>query len=139
MTIYYNKTKQLFIGQIYLNNKRKSFYGKTERDVREKIENALKSISSVPNLRDFLVSWFEMYKVNTYKKPTYEKELNRSKRIRESFLGDMPLDQIKPSDVQQFINELELSPKSILSIISLLKQCLKQVPFYQQQVSLSKE
>lgn len=126
MTIYYNKAKQLFIGQVFINGKRKSFYGKTELDVQDKIKNALESISRVPSLRDFLVSWFEMYKVNTYKKPTYEKEYNRSKRIRESFLGDMPLNEIKPSDVQNFINELELSPKSILSIVSLLKQCLKQ-------------
>lgn len=126
MTIYWNEKKQLFIGQVYANEKRKSFYGKTKNEVVSKIDKFISEQNSTPYLKDWIVNWFELYKMKSYKKPTFEKEFDRTRRIRESALGEMRIAEIKPSDVQMFINDLNLSSKSIINILSLLKQSMKQ-------------
>lgn len=35
-TIYYNKNKDLYVAQVMIDNVRKSFYGKTEKEAYKK-------------------------------------------------------------------------------------------------------
>ena len=132
MTLYYDETNKRFIGQITINNKRKSFYGKTEKEVLLKINefkmnDEPKFKSKTLTLFDWSLEWFDTYKVNDFKRATFEKEKRRLMTIINDELGQLYLNEIKTIDIQNYINRLSktLSPKTIKNYIILLNGSLK--------------
>lgn len=138
-TIYYSSSKKCYIAQAVLgrdvNGKlvRKSIYAKTKSevhakliDIQQKYNLGIYTDDKGLTLAKWIDKWFEVYKIHDYKRNTYVKEYTRSKTIRESALGKKHLSDIKPSDIQMFINSLTLSPKSIKNLLILLNGAMKQ-------------
>ena len=140
-TLYYSEKLKKYVGQISLGRNsegkviRKSIYGDTRTKVKEKMiqMQAEYNVGQYADDKGITLSrwidkWFNLYKVHDFKTATYEKEYRRSARIRNGFIGKMKLDEIKPYNVQTFINEIgdELSPKTIRNIYILLNGAMKQ-------------
>ena len=109
---------------------RKYIYGKNQKDVKNKI-NALKNEiaageyvkPSDMTVESWLNIWLDTYCVHL--KPL---TLSSYKTIIEkhilSELNDVPLQSLNTHDIQGFINELQVSPKTIKNIYGVLNKAL---------------
>lgn len=140
-TLYYSEKLKKYVGQVCLgrNTKgkliRKSIYGDTKSYVHDKMVE-IQSQYNVGIFADdkgitldkWITRWFNTYKIHDYKQGTFEKEYRRSVKIRESWLGRKHLQDIKPMDIQEFINELSTtySPKTVRNLMIILNSSFKQ-------------
>lgn len=131
-SIYYDEKRKRFIAKLRCDGIRKTFTGKTEQEAQFKmLEYQNSSLSPIIagynyTLREWCLKWFTTYKINDYKKCTYDKELRRLKNILSDSIGDLHLRKIKPLDIQEYINRRNKSPKTIKNEISLLSGAFKQ-------------
>lgn len=126
-TIYYNSKKDLYVAQVMIDGKRKSFYGKTEKDAYQKMMSY--DSRAVTTFDKWCITWMKTYKKNDYKTGTFEKELRRINVILSKCnFANKPINEITSYDIQLFINELNktLSPKTIKNYIALINGALKQ-------------
>ena len=63
-TLYYDKNKKLYVGMVMIDNKRKSFYGKSEKEVYSKMMTF--DSRSVKTFNDWCIYWLKNYKINDY-------------------------------------------------------------------------
>lgn len=111
--------KERWVGQITYgyNSKtgklmRKSFYGKGQKEVKDKIKEALKVLEKgtfVHNSKSTFGEWLEIW-LNNYSKPTVRPSTWESyKTISDVHiipaLGMIPLAKLKAADLQRFYNE----------------------------------
>lgn len=116
--------------------KRKAFYGKTRREVQEKLNATLTEINqgiyiepSNISLEDWILTWMNDYKKNALKPTSYSAYTGWVNKYIIPHLGRYPLKDIRPDMVQSFVTKLvkeELAYGSIATIIQLLTGCLKQ-------------
>jgi len=135
-SIYHRKSDNKWVGSITLEDgKRKVFYGKTQKEVQDKVNDALYeqqrgTLVTAPNetLKDFLTRWLEEVctppnkRVSTYVK--YKKTL-------EAYIipaiGRIPLQKLEPLQVKRLCNnqlKRGLSPKMVIEIHGLLHKAL---------------
>ena len=113
---------------------RKSFYGKTQREVKDKMQTAQSQVTagdwlepSRATVEDWMTIWAEDY--TGHLKPRtaimYKGYINN--HIIPG-LGKAPLQKLQPHDVQKFYNKLskDLAPKSVKNIHGILHKALKQ-------------
>ena len=113
---------------------RKSFYGKTQREVKDKMQAAQSQVTSGDwlepsraTVEDWMRIWAEDY--TGHLKPRtaimYKGYINN--HIIPG-LGKAPLQKLQPHDVQKFYNKLsiDLAPKSVKNIHGILHKALKQ-------------
>lgn len=116
--------------------KRKAFYGKTRKEVQEKLTTALNDMNnntyiepSKIKLSTWLDTWLLEYKKNSVKVGTY---INYEQSIRTRIkpaLGGYALKEIRNDMVQKFVNQLkekELSASTIENTYCVLKMALEQ-------------
>ena len=113
--------------RIYVNKKPKSFYGKTEAEVKRKCREYLKNYEENKEdekcsdniiLEDFLEYWLKTYKYGTIADSTYDRLENiYYKHIKTSSIAKKKISDITTDEVQFLIN----SKKQSLSISSLKK------------------
>lgn len=115
------------------DGKYKSIYGKTKREVKEKAEKLIADIQTdnyVKNnkttLENYSKLWIETYCNHLSESTVKEYKFDLKNHINRS-LGNMELQKIKRSDVQQFINNMSesLSPKTVKNIYHILASILK--------------
>ena len=116
--------------------KRKSVYGKTQKEVREKLKKAQRDAEqqSVMNdrkitLSDWVEIWLKDYKVNNLKITTYQNyEINYEKHIKESTIGKKNLDTLSAKDFQKFYNEKKktLSSRTVRYLHTIINGAMKQ-------------
>ena len=135
-SVYRRKSDGKWVGSITLENgKRKVFYGKTQKEVQDKVNEALYqqqkgTLVTAPNepLGDYLRRWLEdvcmppNLRVSTYVK--YKKTI-------ETYiipaLGKIPLQKLEPLHVKRLCNNQQkrgLSPKMVGEIHGLLHKAL---------------
>lgn len=112
--------------RVYIDKKPKSFYGKTESEVKRKYREYKKNLqNNIPeenniniNLDDYIEYWLKMYKYGTIAESTYDRLENiYDKHIKTSSIAKKNIKDITTDDIQLLIN----SKKNILSISSLKK------------------
>ena len=116
-TIYYCETKQCWIGQRvigkYPNGKsiRKSRYGKTRKEVKEKLDALLVDVrtdkyinKSVILFKDITKQFIDDgYSLNKFTPTTYNRKLSTYKQICGHYMADMEIQKITDNDVKEFL------------------------------------
>lgn len=116
-SIYKDKTRNRWIGQYTITtpegSKRKSVYGTTRAEVRDKLAVILNGASNKEViddtkiiLQDWIIIWLEDYKKLALKRTSldnYYRYFNT--HIKDSYLGKTPIKKINATQIQRFINE----------------------------------
>jgi len=133
-SIYQRKSDGKWVGSISLENgKRKAIYGKTRKEVQEKMKVTLReqqqgTLITAPQqtLKDYLEYWLEdVHKMNI-RVSTYVKYKKLLKHILPT-LGQTMLQKLTPQQVQKlYANKLKegLSPKMVVNIHGVLHKAL---------------
>lgn len=117
--------------------KRRCFYGKTRKDVAEKINNCIKQlnngtyidISNSPTLEEWLRTWLFTYKKNAVRATTFEQYETVLRVHAIPALGSIRIAELKSYEVQRLYNKMledGLSPRSIQLLNVVLHGALKQ-------------
>jgi len=131
----YQRKDGRWVGEMTLeDHSRKQFYGKTKKEVQEKLRQAINdqkqgTLATGPQqtLQKYLESWLEEVHKPTIRLTTYVKY----RKIIDSHivpaLGHVRLQKLTPQQVQSFYRKKEregLSPKTINSIHGVLHKAL---------------
>lgn len=117
--------------------KRKAFYGKTRKEVQEKLTEALNDLNkgsyiepSKLTVSMWVDTWVLEYKKRSVKATTYYRICGLMEVHIKPLLGEYKLTELRPEMVQKFINTLtdikHLKPKSVDKIHLYLKSALEQ-------------
>lgn len=116
--------------------KRKAFYGKTRKEVQEKLTAALNDINtgtyiepSKMTVEQWLYTWIKEYKKNSIKASSYERYYRIIRNHLTPALGSYSIKDLRNDIVQKYVNQLTESgynPKTIEQIHRVLKMALKQ-------------
>lgn len=109
----------------------KSFYGKSEREVKKKLKEYQSEMAKNPvesskeTLANYMYDWLITFKQKTLKPSSYDRLLNVYKYHVKETVGYMQLCNINSKDVQQLINEKSetMSYSSVKKIYELLNNC----------------
>lgn len=93
--------------------KRKAYYGKTRKEVQEKLTAALNEINagtyiepSKMTLEQWLYTWLKEYKRNSVKSSTYEVYCRIIKNRLAPVLGNYSIKDLRNDIVQKYVNQL---------------------------------
>ncbi len=119
-TIYYSEKLNKWIGQFVIGRKdngklnRKSVYGSTRKEVKEKMTKALAEVQSksyieknditLSKIIDLLLD--ESLKANKIKETTYIRNLQTKKIIEKSSIANLPIQQINRNQINQALSSL---------------------------------
>ncbi len=116
--------------------KRKAFYGKTRKEVQEKLTIALdehnKGVFIDPSrvkVSGWLETWMRDYKKNSIKQSSYMDYFADITYYINPYIGDIPLVDLRPDMVQKMISQLVdkgLSASTIQRAVMVLKNALVQ-------------
>lgn len=123
--------------------KKKIFYGKTRKEVSEKVNQALSDIknhncieSSKMLLSEWLSHWLSTYALHDLRQSTYISYETYIRGHILPLLGNIPLSKLEPSRIQEFYNfKLQkgrldgkggLDPKTIKNLHNMLHKALEQ-------------
>lgn len=116
--------------------KRKAFYGKTRKEVQDKMTEALNEINkgtfvepSAMTVEEWFTFWLEEYKRNTVKLGTYQRYWYDFHKLIFPKLGAIKLKDLRVEMIQRFINEMHdggYAFKSVQSALAGISIALKQ-------------
>jgi integrase len=124
----------LDMGIVDGRRKRKAFYGKTEKEVRDKLQDATHShrrgtLAKAGRLTvgDWLVRWLEDSARPTTRPSTYRRYAQIVEQYLIPSIGRIQLERLTPSDVRAMLNARagSLSPRSLHHIRNVLRTALK--------------
>lgn len=118
-----------------ITHKQKSLYGKTQQEVRRKLQAKLDEIrrgAYVPADRMLTGAWLDEW-FNTFYRPTVKPSTAATthgniRRLKESF-GTVPLQQLTAVHIQRFIRQMQAegrTPTTIKRYMKVLSQALEQ-------------
>lgn len=139
-TIYYSEKLNKWIGQFTLGRKadgkinRKSVYGKTRKEVKEKMTKALAEIQSKTYIEKNNITLIELAREivedkkdsneissNTYKRATYT-----LKYIENGDIANIPIQKIKAKDIKDYLKTITIYANSTIEkIYQLLGQTFR--------------
>lgn len=126
-SIYQRKSDGKWVGSITLENrKRKVFYGKTRKEVQEKLKAALREqqqgtlvTASQQTLKQFLEDWLE----NTHKQNIRPRSHERYEEIVRLHIipaiGNVPLQKLTPQRLQKLYSEKLKAGYSAVTVIAI--------------------
>lgn len=133
-SIYYSEAKKMWVAQFCAGYKddgslnRKTVYGKTRAVVKDKMNKALvevkeekfvdKSDVTLIELIDLIIK--EQFEANRISETTYKRKVNSAKIIRTKKIANMPIQKIKPSDLNDFLSSLKEYSNSVISKVAQL-------------------
>ncbi|MGH2507900.1 MAG: N-terminal phage integrase SAM-like domain-containing protein, partial [Ktedonobacteraceae bacterium] len=134
-SIYQRKSDNKWVGSISLaDGTRRTFYGKTRKEVAEKLTMLLHDqqrgmLATGPNvsMQEYLENWLENIHKPTVRLSTY---LNYQKLLRNYLvpgLGKIKLQKLTPQQVQAFYSQKisqGLSPKTVTNVHGVLHKAL---------------
>lgn len=140
-TIYYSEKLNKWVGQYSAGRKadgslnRKSVYGNTRKEVKEKITIALSDIQkntyidkndiTVGQLGEELIR--QKYESNNIKEATYNRLLGTFAHIKESNIYSAKIQKITPQEIQEFLNSKKIYANSYIDkIYELLGSIFKE-------------
>lgn len=116
--------------------KRKAFYGKTRKEVQEKLTAALNEVQmgtyiepSNMTLESWLYTWLKEYKKNSVKASTYESYYRIIKSRLAPSLGHYSIKDLRNDMIQRYINQLTedgLNARTVEYTHRVLKMALEQ-------------
>lgn len=129
-------------GRVTINNKRKSFYGNTKAEVKNKakeylnkVENGYKEPTKI-KLNEYIEYWLQTYKLNKIEPSSYTKLLQVYECQIKDGIGLRNIGEITTRDVQKIIDDhanppfrsgiKPLAMSGLKRIIHLLNPCFKQ-------------
>lgn len=135
-SIFQRKSDGLWVGKITLENgPRKTFYGKTRKEVADKLAALLHDqqrgmLATGPNVsvQEYIENWLENIHKPTVRLSTY---LNYQKLLRNYLvpgLGKIKLQKLSPQQVQAFYSQKlseGLSPKTVSNVHGVLHKALE--------------
>ena len=139
-TIYYSEKLNKWVGQFTAGKKvdgrlnRKSVYGNTRKEVKEKMTKALSEVQSNTYIEKSDITLYELAKEiiedkkksnevnpNTYKRLTYTLGY-----IKDGDIGDIPIQKITAKQIKDFLNSKTFYSNSVLQkIFQLLGQTFR--------------
>lgn len=139
-TIFKNEKKNIWVGQYYNGFKedgkpiRKTVYGKTKAEVSEKINDIMYKKRNNLYLEKINITLIEIieknrqekYEANIIGDVQYARLKSTEKKIKENNIANMPIQDIKSSDIQELLNSnSNLSESYIRKIYELLNGAFK--------------
>ena len=139
MTIKQRKNG-LYEGRISNDGIRKSFYGYTKAEIKNKAKSYLMKVEngfSEPKkilLSDYIEYWLKTYKLNKIEPPSYYRLYSVYEHQLKDTIGLKMMGDIKARDIQNFIDEMAnpsngkikpLAISGLKKIIQLLNSCFK--------------
>ena len=139
-TIFKNEKKNIWVGQYYDGFKedgkpiRKTVYGKTKAEVSEKINDIMYKKRNNLYLEKSNITLIviieknrqEKYEANIIGDGQYARLKSTEKKIKENNIANMPIQDVKSSDIQEFLNSnSNLSESYIRKIYELLNGAFK--------------
>ena len=125
-------------GRVSINGKRKSFYGKTKVEVKEKtkkfllkVENGYKEPEKI-TLNDYIVYWLKNYKLNKIEPSSYSRLCSVYDNQIKNTIGSKMIGKITTKNIQELIDEYAnpssskrkpLSLSGLKKIMELLRAC----------------
>ena len=134
-TLFYNKTKKLWVAQFYAEGKRKTKYGRTKDEARKKMivsqNSIISGVYSEPSkitVEKWLYVWLKEYMIGKREPKTIENHENNIRNHIVPNIGKIKLCDLKAFQVQQMYNATEkrLSPRSVRLVHITLHMALKQ-------------
>lgn len=139
-TIYYSEKLNKWVGQFTVGKKtdgkinRKSVYGNTRKEVKEKITKALADVQNNTFIEKSNITLYELAKEiiedkketneigsNTYKRATYT-----LKYIKNGDIANMPIQKIKAKDIKDYLKTITIYANSTIEkIYQLLGQTFR--------------
>jgi len=139
-TIYFSEKLNKWVGQFTAGRKdngklnRKSVYGDTRKEVKEKITKALSEVQTNTFIEKNNITLIELateivedkketneISSNTYKRTTYT-----LKYISDGFIANMPIQKIKASDIKDYLKTITIYANSTIEkIYQLLGQTFR--------------
>jgi len=124
------------LGYVGGKRRRKAFYGKTRKEVQDKLVEALRArqqnLPLAPErqiLKQFLERWLEQSARPTLRPRTYEGYRDHVNNHIVPALGHIRLARLSPEDIQQFLNDklaTGLSPRTVQYMHAVLRRALNQ-------------
>ena len=124
-----------WVGQYHVGDKRKSIYGKTRKEVRDKLIVKLNEVQKNIIVDKCDITVYELgnsiletkLSTNTIKETSYITLKNSLNKIKESDIANIKIQKITYSLIQEFLNTLtNLSNSYIQKIIIMLNQIFKE-------------
>ena len=118
-TIYYSKARQRWVGQVTTGRtetgklRRHTLYGKTKKEVREKIVALQSEVFTGQYIEPSSVTVASLTKqlieddreFNIIKTSTYNRKLGTYKRLEKSCLADLPIQKISSENIKAFLKD----------------------------------
>lgn len=140
-TIYYSEKLNKWVGQFCIGRKengklnRKSVYGNTRKEVKEKMIKALSEIQTKSYIEKSNITLSELcnniiqnkYNANIISETTYLRALQTFEHIKNSKISDLEIQKISSDELQDFINSKKNYADSYISkIYEMLNNAFKE-------------
>lgn len=134
----YKRNDGRWCAAYYVGNKRKFLYGKTQKEVKDKLKKLIKKsevegdIEALENksLEKWILEFLEQYKANELKVTTMTTYMTfYRKHIKGADIGKMGLKEIQTVDLQKFYNKKladGLSAKTVRHLSVIIREALNQ-------------
>ena len=143
-TIYFSEKLNKWVGQFTAGRKadgslnRKSVYGDTRKEVKEKMTKALSEVQrntfiensdiTIEQLGNDIIT--KKYETNNISAATYNRLVNTFNHIRESNIANIKIQKVTPAEIQAFINTKKDYANSYIDKIyellgSIFKEAIK--------------
>lgn len=133
-----SRTDGRYEGRITINNIRKSFYGRTKTEVKQKakeylykIENGFKEPQKI-SLNDYIEYWLKNYKLNKIEPTSYSRLYSVYIHQIKDTIGKKKIGDVTTKDIQELIdnranpisnNTKALAMSGLKKILQLLRSC----------------
>lgn len=133
-TIYFSEKLNRWVGQCYINDKRRSFYGKTRKEVNQKMQEAKsqeitgtfveKSEITLGELAQEIID--DKRKSNTINESSYNRAQYTLSYITQHSIANVPIQKITPKMIKDYLHSItSFSNTSIQKIYQLLGQTFR--------------
>ncbi len=130
-SIVYHKTLKRWMGSYTYNGKRKSVYGKTRAEVKDKLNKELVNITEnkYVDKSDFTLidiinmNIEEQFKTNKISEATYNRKINTKEIIEKSNIANMKIQKISPANINVFLVSISNYSNSVISKVSQMIRC----------------
>lgn len=130
----FKRTDGRWCAAYYVGTKRKFVYGKTQKAVKERLEQIKQEKEEMIKYEETVANWIlmylENYKKNDIKASTYATYLTYyRKHIKQSEIGKKALEDLSTADLQDYYNkmiEMGLSAKTVRHLSVIINEALQQ-------------
>ena len=132
----YRREDGRYEGKVRIAGRRRSFYGKSEKAVRQQIRQAItdhergvRPLSGQVTIEQFFARWLEEVVKLTREERTYEVYCYHARSHILPTLGRVRLDRLTPDQVQRLYARLQqsgLAPKTVRNVHGVLNSALNQ-------------